>query len=300
VSPGQTGLAALARVAALLTFMLVSSATISAYRVYARADELIRETGAAMLTYTRAQHLDAPRTLLLNGAALRFVSGSTDDSPRALLDAFGERCKQVGPRLGLDARTLPRTHRVALQALPGLDGTLRHDGPDGGYLACLDTGGTLTPAELGKRLRAFVESRDLATIGDLRFVWAHKDGGRTGYVGVFTQGSVSLGTMFPAHGDAPGQDPPHVPRPTGSRRTLSAWQQDAAPLLSTYAARVSPAALLASYRTQLLASGFAVQETSGQHGGARTLLLTRADEVATAVLSSDGRGGSSIALTRLR
>jgi hypothetical protein len=292
----RSRLVAVARVAALLVCMLVSWASILAYWAYARADELIQETGAAMLTYARAQHLDAPRTLLLNGAMFRFVSGSTDDSPRALLDAFQERCKQVGPRLELDARALSKTRRVTLGKLPGFDGSLRHDGTDGGYFACLDTGGKLTPAELRKRLRAFVETRDLATVGDLRFVWAHTDHGRTGYVGVFTQGSVPLGAMFPAHGDAPGQDPPHLPRPMRSRRTLSAWQQDEAPLLSTYAASVSPAALVESYRAQLLASGFAVR----QMNGSRALLVTRADEVATAVLSSDGHGGSSIALTRLR
>ena len=132
------------RVVAVLTSLLACGATLVVRRVRAGSDELLQEAGTAMLTYARTQHIDAPRTLILNGVSLRLLSGSTHDSPETLLDTFHARCKQVGAHLDLDVRSLPKMHRAEVSTLPAFDGVLQRNNPKGGYLACIDAGGSLS------------------------------------------------------------------------------------------------------------------------------------------------------------
>lgn len=292
-------LAGAVRVTALLAATLVLCSTLTAYRARARGDELLQDAGTAMFFYARAQHIDAPRTLILNGVPLRLLSGSTKDSPAALLGSFRARCKRVAARVDSDQR-IQKTQRAQLSVLPAFDGVLQRSTPRGGYLACLDAGGPLSLRAFADRVRNFAQNGDLAAIGNLRFVWARTERGTTSYVALSTQGSVPLYAMFPSRGDAPGADHPSLPRPAGTRRTLSAWQENQAPMLATYAASVAPDVLLSRYRAQLEGAGFSVRELSSDREGHSALLFSRGADLAAAVLSHDRHGGARVTLSRLR
>ena len=74
----------------------------------------------------------------------------------------------------------------------------------------------------GDRRTAAV-ARHLGRLGDLRYVYARAlEGGRSHVVTVWTEGSIRLDRLFPTGGDAPGEDPPALPRPPGLARQ-KAW-----------------------------------------------------------------------------
>ncbi len=296
---GVHGVAGALRVGALLALVGAGAVATLCVRARARSDELLQDAGAALLSYARAGRLDAPRTLWLNGASLRVLSGSTPDSLDTLLDVLQARCRKLGLRF--DPATVPRAplpHGLRA-ALPALDGVLRGQHGGAGYVACLDLGGvTLAPRDLIGRLRALRASGDLRALGQLRFAWARREGAATAYVAVWSEGSLPLRAMFPARGDAPGRDLPGVPRPAGARRVLSAWQQERAPMLVGYRAALPAAQLMARYRVALEAQGFHVRAL--EPAAAHTLLLSRGSALASATISADGRNAARLTLLPLR
>ena len=104
--------------------------------------------------------------------------------------------------------------------------------------------------------------------------------------------------MFPEHGDAPGIDPPDL-RPDRAERLLSAWQEARAPLIAGYRVPVSPAALERHYRAQLAARGYAAHPLNDPSGDTRTLLLSRGELRALAVLAPLGGNATLITLSPL-
>jgi hypothetical protein len=102
-----------------------------------------------------------------------------------------------------------------------LDGTFHEESEHDGLVACIDTERPLTFDELSARLRTFGETGDLAALGGFRYAFARRDGSQTTVVTLWTDESAKLFDLFPETGDAPGRDPPDVPRPPASRRLLS-------------------------------------------------------------------------------
>jgi hypothetical protein len=254
----------------------------------AYVDELALGAGADMLRYARADQIDAHRTIVVNGLHIRMTSGGTGDSPRRVLDLFHARCRARGIRLDANAPpAIPLPPRwPGVKALP-LDGVLRLDDGERGYVACLDLGGRrLSPDELLDRTRRFLADGDLAHFGELRFAIAERDGDRTSYLALWSEGALPLREAFPADRDAPGQDPAGVPRVPGTRRVLSAWQLDAAPMLAVYRAPGTTVASLATrYRRTLEAAGFRVRSAPE---AARGLVASRGDAWFLIALEADG------------
>jgi hypothetical protein len=283
---------ALLRVTTLLVAIGTPALICIAVRARAHTDELLQSAGASMLAYAKATHLDAPRTLVLNGAPLRLLSGSTPDSVDTLLDFFHARCRRISG--GLDERVAALQRRLpasSFKTARALDGVLRRDNERAGYLACLDLGdGPIAPRTLFAHIRAFLATGDLAEVGGLRFVWATRDSTRTSYVALFTDGSLPLRSMFPAQGDAPGADPLEIPRPARTRRLLSAWQEGQAPMFASYHSASSPKELEALYRTQLAKQAARVRELESAEGEPRLLWIERGPAIAVAILSGDERG----------
>lgn len=259
-----------------------------ALRVRAHADELLLDVGASMLRHPAADQIDATRTLSVNGLQVHLSSGGTSRSLPEVLDLFHARCRERGGRFDLQLAHALRT-RAAVERLapPALDGVLRIDDGARGYVACLDLGGSpVPPDELLRRARRFLEDGDLAHLGDLRFVFAARDGERTSYLALWTVGPFALARAFPAEGDAPGSDLPRVPRPPEARRLLSAHGLGAEPSVTVYRAEHStPAALGARYRAVLGRAGFRL------HGGTEAtsgFVAARDDRWLLVTLSADG------------
>jgi hypothetical protein len=150
------------------------------------------------------------------------------------------------------------------------------------------------------RLRAFVASGDLACVGDLRFVWARRDGPETSYVALWSEGPLAIRSAFPAQGDAPGADLPELPRPAHSVRILSAWQEQQAPMLAGYQSPGSASALSARYWQQLVAAGFVLRPLPSSAECARCLQIESGRSAAIAVFSEDEGRGAVVTLAPLR
>lgn len=222
----------------------------------AEADERVMSLGAHLLSYARGTQLEAPHTLVINGLQVHVVAGSTRDSVSALLDTFHARCRDASGGLDRWPDALPRGRRGARIAAQALDPVLRHADRRGGYVACLELGRETVPVrDLLERVQRFLRSGDLFDVGDLRFAWAFAGERSTTFIGLYTEGSVPLPVLFPAHGDAPGADVSGVPRPAGTRRIVSAFQRDAAPMLVSYQSELAADIALQAYRKQLTQSG---------------------------------------------
>jgi hypothetical protein len=289
--------AAMARLGCMLAALCTLAILALGLDARARAHELMQDAGSVMLGYADTDHFDPARTLVLNGTPLHLRSGSTADSVSALLDIFHQRCKRVGAGLGQLAAPGALSAREALH-VPALDGVLRLNDERGGYVACLDLrASSLTITELRARVRAFIATGDAGAVGDVRLLWARRQGQHTSYVALWSEGRLPLQEMFPTSGDAPGRDAPDLPRPRGARRTLSAWQQDAQPLLVSYGLPEAVTAVAPRYRAELAALGFRVRQVADQSG---VLLLQRGLSLASATLADDGHGGSRLTLVPLR
>lgn len=281
------------RGAAWTVAVFVAVAATLAHTARAHVDELALGAGAAMLRYAGADQVDAERTLVVNGLRIHVSSGGTKDAPREVLDFFHARCRERGIRFDARAATGRRAARLPPWAggLP-LDGVLRLDDGERGYVACLDLGGRhLSPDELLQRTRRFLAEGDLAHVGGLRFAAVERHAERTSYVAIWTEGSLPLWRAFPPDRDAPGKDLAAVPRVPGTRRVLSAWQVDAAPMLAVYHAEATTAQVLAGrYRRSLEAAGFQVRASGAND---RSLVASRGGGWCLIVFADDGSGAAA-------
>jgi hypothetical protein len=269
----------------------------------ARAHEALLDVGSQLLHFTGGLPSDAPRTLRVNGAALHLASGHVDGPVSALLDAFHDRCRRAGSVLAPEPAsrtTASRSTRVDSGARPRFEPVIRAAHGAAGYLGCLAfRPAELTAPDLLHAVRAFTEGGDLAALGDLRFVWAMRDGGGTAFVAIASEGSLPLAKLFPERGDAPGVDFPTLPRPPGARRTLSAYQEDEAPLLVSYRVEDGAEGAYASYRGTLIDGGFVIRDVPAEPGGPRILHARRGQRSATAVVTAIDASASSVTLLPL-
>jgi hypothetical protein len=258
---------ALALLVAGLT--VASGLAASVRQARAHAGELLRNVGAEVMRYADSDQDDAPRVLVVNGLPLHVGSGGTPDGPGRVLDAFHARCRERGMRFDLAPSSQTRPIRPpALRALP-LDGVLRLEDAARGYVACLDAQGRVTSLDdLLARARLFLADGDLAHFGALRFAMVERHGARTHYLALWSEGSLPLARAFPARGDAPGRDPSEIPRVTGTRRILSAWQTGHEPMIALYrASQTGTAALAARYHAALRRAGFRVEPRASDGTG---------------------------------
>ncbi len=254
----------------------------------AQVGESLRGFGAELLSWQSARLHSAPRRLRLNGLELNLVTLSRPGDVKSTLDHFHESCRKHG---GL-------VLGPAEQAKLGIssDGTFRQESEDEGVLACLDTGRPLAVGELLERLQRFTETGDLASVGELRYVMARRDGKRTTALALWTDGSAPLVASFPKTGDAPGIDPVGVPRMHGTRRLLSAAEEPLPYSMNIYAVDGQAASgVLAWYKSALVAEGWTVEEARQgaltARRGDRSLLLR-------ATTASNGRG-TTVSLAEL-
>lgn len=255
--------------------LALASAGVVVHHAKAYVDEFARDVGGEMLRYSGADQQDAQRTLVVNGLRIRVGSGGTPGAPRQVLDEFQARCRQRGIRFDAhpSAQAAVAAHRLPFASNLPLDGVLRLDDGDRGYLACLDTAGReVSPDELLQRARRFLADGDLSHLGELRFAMVERHGARTSYLAIWSEGAFPLGRAFPATGDAPGRDPAGVPRVPGTRRILSAWQADATPMVAIYRAAATTTHALADRYRRALADTSARMEATG--GDADSLVVS--------------------------
>lgn len=272
---------------------------VTARSVKADVEQMLMGLGAEMMRYGQATRQDAPRTLTLNGQALKLSVGSTKDSLADVLDHYESKCisrdgglsqqladayRKSGPRLTEKQERL-------------LDTTLRQDADDQGFVVCLDAGtGQIDWKRWVNRLSKFLETGNVSEVGQLRYVYAQRDKRSTTFVTLWAEGSLNVWEMFPNAGDAPGFDLPNVPRPNGSRRLLSARESGFAQSINVYGARgLSGPQLFDFYRNELPKQGWQLTEDpqmkSRPKHAPRVLLAERDRRMLTIITGTERSGG---------
>ena len=249
------------RVIVMSGAVTAATATWLVNAAWVRAQELLAATGDQLMHYAGATQQDGERTVHLNGSTLRLRTGTTTTHIKELLDVFHARCRQRNGRFAQQLQELQGTRAAHVPASarswPFADGVLRLEAASEGFVACLDAGGgRVTVSELVRRFGALAATGDLSQLGHLRYVRARRGGDSTTFVALWTDGPMNLASMFPNEGDAPGQDLRGLPRPGGSRRLLSFWEQDQAPWLGMYASPLGRQQLLEKYLVQLGEAGW--------------------------------------------
>lgn len=171
--------------------------------------------------------LGTTKTIFLNGAAMNVSNALTDQTPTQVLDRFEDLCRSHPQGLARALADVP----AALQGevakrLPddtARAGVLRAEANGDGALTCFMDDRPFSIKDIPDRIKAFLESFDLSEFGRYRYVYATRvKEGQTRVLTVWTDGRMPLQQMFPAQGDAAGEDTTVVPRPPSSRRILSA------------------------------------------------------------------------------
>jgi hypothetical protein len=240
-------------VLALVTLVVGVVGVFVAARARAELTEVAYGVGDVAMRYPVSRR-GAPRTLLLNGQALSFASGSTPDPLSRVLDFYQARC--AGQDGGLGERveavlreSLPRG--VAFDGRAG--GIVRDEDADRGLVACFDVG-LEDPVALIERIAAATTSGDLGALGGFRFVVAEQDDGGTHFVAFWTDGSLRPFAMFPADGDAPGDDSAVLPRPPASQRLASVREVGSSYELVMYASEEEEVSAVRQFYARALAA----------------------------------------------
>jgi hypothetical protein len=291
------------RLGAFLTFVQLLVTGLLAHGVRAQLQDLVQSTGAQMmqLAGTPAEN-GVPRTLRLNGAQIRLraqrLPGRTLED---VLDQFQARCRAHNGRFFEQLQQAPETSTWSEKQIGLLDGVLRVDGPEEGSIACMDVGDEkASPSSVLERAQKFVSTGDLASFGGLRMLRAEKRERGVFAVMMWTDGPLNIKQMFPTSGDAPGVDFPDLPRPPGSRRILSAWEEGQSPAINVYEHKtLKPAQLDRFYRAELPKRGWdpLLQPSKGEDLLAHPLMVVR--DGVTVALSQTDLHGEALATTTI-
>jgi len=246
----------LLRLSVFVLFVWVVAVVWAANRVEAEVQEIMLGLGAEMMQMPDAD-TGRLRQMNFNGAPIQFRTSRTDKPMAEVLDYFEARCMERDGRLAEQLEEL-MVREPQLEGLDPseLDGTMRFDTSQRGYVACLDMGDEQQDHEaIINRVGEFIRTGDIADVGHMRYLFAQRvENDETFFVTVFSDHPVNIYEMFPTEGDAPGEDPEDIARPPGARRLLSAYEEGKPYGMFVYTdgGGSSAAETEALYRTELM------------------------------------------------
>jgi len=262
--------------------------------------------GAEMMRYADRQALGPVRRMEINGAQLAFATGTTSDSVTQVLDYYARRCASRSGAVSEQlAEIANRAHTsgaaVATPESAPLT-TIRHGSDRQGYVACLDVGNTrLTPEEILRRVQTFARTGNLTDVGRMRYLYAERGtGGRTRFIGFWSDSEVNITRMFPTAGDAPGEDRADVPRAPGLRRLLHAYEVGQQFSMSIYAGASPREQVEQHYRAEMPRHGWTLIPMRGGTTDLRgQTMLTYEKGATTMTLIFDRTAGGQTSVTAL-
>jgi hypothetical protein len=249
--------------------------------------------------------------IIANGHQFRHASTSTADGVAGVLDRLEAHCR-ANPGLVAGALDeLVRSHPDRVQESALRYAVLREDDPERGTLICfIDQ----TPGSVDGLVDAaehFARTFDLSGFGSVVYAYAERQSnGQTHVVTLWTQTGLDLARMFPARGDAAGDDSRVLPRPDNARRLLSAAADGMSFGLRLYETPSRLAAVRRDYDTWMHHHGWqriARPDAAGTTAYLRAdgyqafVTLSTADDLTfVAVTEAGRREGSSIATHELK
>lgn len=244
------------RVTVYVSVVAAGLGAVGVRAVHAKAQKAALAIGESLASV----EIEGSHTVLtLNGHPLSLTDVHVDASVNEVLDRVQAACETHAEGLADDLADFERAVRRPPndRGFPGI-GFLRDTAREGhGVVSCFAAGAPVGHAEFVRRAGRFAESHDLADLGGLRYVAARPDeGGGARVTATWTDGHLDIGAMFPAKGDAPGEDPTAAPRPADARRLLSARVMPAPYGAFMYDTNKRPDAALADYERVLTSRGY--------------------------------------------
>jgi hypothetical protein len=286
---------------------------VSARVMYAHAKEAALAFGRELSGLSELTR-DA-EALLANGQRFRHASTVVEDDVPLVLDHLEAYCRAHPGLVGGALAELAARHPRLMAAHGPTDslrhGVIREGDAERGMLICFTDQRPGTLAELMEAARQLVETSDLTSFGQVLYSYAERTpGGRTHVVTLWAESGVDLGRMFPATGDAAGEDSRELPRPQNARRTLSAAAEGMPFALRLYETSASPSAVQGFYDDWMREHGWqsaARAEAQGATAYLRAdgyqafLSLSTLDARTYVTLTEAGRAdGSSVAVVQVK
>lgn len=300
------------RLSVYFSSVFVCLAVLSARAMYAHAKDAALAFGRELSGLSELTR-DA-EAVLANGQRFRHASTVVDDDVPLVLDHLEAYCRAHPGLVGGALAELAARH-PKLMAEHGPSESLRHGviregDAERGMLLCFTDQRPGTLAELVDAARQLVETSDLSSFGHVLYSYAERNrDGRTHVVTLWTETGVDLGGMFPATGDAAGDDSRELPRPANARRTLSAAAEGMPFGLRLYETSASPASVQRFYDDWMRENGWQSAARAEEQGATAYLRadgyqaflsLSTLDARTYVTLTEAGRAdGSSIAVVQL-
>lgn len=300
------------RLAAFVMAGALASSVVAVRQARAQVNEGMRRLARQLMPYAEQGVIEAPRRVVVNGESMYLATGVTRDSVAAALDYYEGQCARRGGRV-TESLTAAQREQLAdaafnqlwAQAAPGGGRieSMREGDDREGYVVCVDVGEQrLGVDELSRRLQDVVRTGDLSRWGNLRYAYVTRRPTGTRILTVATEGRFNLLSMFPAEGDAPGQDAPGLPRYPGMRRVVSAYEDGQPNGLGMYTAAAPLTTVRDWYRQEMGRRGW--QLAAAPRGGAtpavsestreRTLAFTQGTSATLMLVFEQAEGTTSM------
>jgi hypothetical protein len=206
-----------------------------------------------------SRNIQGANAVNINGQTM-FVAVDNSDVPvEEALDRFEEGCRNQNAGVADLLKDLPQAEkdklREKLEGKPlsslGVISERQGQGADmEGAVVCIVSTDEQRKVPLRERVSRFLQSWDLAEIGEFRYLYALKRNGKPGsHLRLFwTEGSFNFVEMLSdGSTDAPGTDPTSASRPPGSVRLINAHVSGVPHELWLYRSHSSQEAILAEY-----------------------------------------------------
>lgn len=197
----------------------------------------------------------------LNGESVYFTASKTDESVKTVLDRFDHHCnssRAFDPITwqGLGDKAKAAEDKLEAQGVNRY-GVVRQEDPaaQDGVVMCFTRSEGATQFLEG--LQGFVNTGDLHSLGDFRYVHAVRKGPETFLQILWTDGSFNVRKiMGEPDKDSVGSDYAGLPRPLNSRRTMTAEAVNTAYSARIYESQDAPAIVLSNYIDEMRAKGW--------------------------------------------
>jgi hypothetical protein len=305
--------ARLVRLSCYFSVVFLALAGLSARAFYAHATDAALGFGRELSGLSEVTR-DA-EALLVNGQHFRHASVLVDESVPLVLDRLEAHCRKsqgpLGGALAELAATYPREMNEHAPPSAASHGVIREGDAERGMLICFTDQRSGGLAELTEAARRFVETSDLSSFGKVVYSYAERrSDGRSHVVTLWTESGLDLGSMFPATGDAAGEDSRVLPRPEHARRTLSAAAHGMPFGLRLYETSGSSASVQRFYDDWMRNNGWQVASRAEEQGASAYLRpdgyqaflsVSAADERTYVTLIEAGRSdGPSVSALQVR
>ncbi|HWZ87355.1 MAG TPA: hypothetical protein VNW92_00860 [Polyangiaceae bacterium] len=219
--------------------------------------------GAEILT--NVSPTDGADSIEFNGVHFYFAAKTIDADLQTVLTSAAAICEREGADMARELEPVvgqlpigkavgdPSAGRdLALDKLLMIE----NEGDRAGEVGCWVRRSTNPSRGILDRVRRFAETADLSEFGSLQYIHAEQHGKRTSVRLLWSEGPISITSMFPKQGDTPGRDLDSLPRPPGSARILFGQIQGTKREVVGYRATQTPEQVNSFYARELPSLGW--------------------------------------------